>query len=549
VPWDRTTIDAQILAVHAAVLNYDRIVFFGGDQHDPRLADLHQVDATCLFDCSSGTVTRIGSPPWDLFCCGHALSTHGTLVVAGGTFAFDHTVPGAHHDHFPGLRDTAIFRYEPASHGWRTTARLNPGEPAEPDRLRTGGRWYPTLVTLASGDVLALSGHPGKDDLEHTNFIPEAFTPAPAPKGGWHQLGSYANASERQMFLGHETTYYPRAHLLPTGDLLLASPVASGKTVTLSVGTAPWSGTFHPVCHFGPGGDDAYGGWSESSVLLPLLHTEHYRPRVLLSGGERAWMLDLRGWRPGSTPEDQLAWRPTAPRGLAGSPRRMHGNLVLLPTGEVLATGGVATVPAPEGPLALDSTAVLEQEIYDPVANRWSALTDPDERAAVPRNYHSVALLMRDGRVWTAGSDHDAGRGTGPGGAAELRIEIYEPWYHRMPNRPEILAAPDRWVTGQQFQVRTTQATDIVRVAMVRCGSCTHAFNSDQRYVTLRFDYTGSDELIVEAPPNGNVAPSGMWFLYTINSQGLPSEGITLYVSTTPETKGEREWDALYEER
>jgi hypothetical protein len=28
-----------------------------------------------------------------------------------------------------------------------------------------GGRWYPTLITLADGETLAISGHPSKDDL------------------------------------------------------------------------------------------------------------------------------------------------------------------------------------------------------------------------------------------------------------------------------------------------------------------------------------------------------------------------------------------------
>lgn len=550
MPWDRATIDSRVLAVHAAFLNFDRIVYFGGNQHDPALAAAHSVDATCLFNCSTGAVTRIASPAFDTFCCGHSLTTHGTLVVGGGTFVFPQTVPGIHHEHFPGLRDTAIIRFESAGHAWKTAAEMNPGVAQGDDARHTGGRWYPTLLTLANGDVLALSGHPGKGDREHTNFIPEVFTPTPTPGGSWHLLGSYTDAAQRALFAQHETTYYPRAHLLPTGDVFFASPTVQGKTVTLTVSHNPWSGTFHPVCRFAPSADDAFGGFSETSVLLPLRHEDGYRPRVLLVGGTRAWIIDLKDWKPGVTPENRLTWRTAAARTLAGAPRRLHGNVVLLPTGEVLSVGGVAGVPQPGGGfLPLDSTAVQQPEIYNPTTGKWKALTTAPEKAAVPRNYHSVALLVRDGRVWTAGSDHNAGQGTGPGGAAELRIEIYEPWYQRRPNRPEILGAPDRWVTGEEFVVRTTQASDIRRVALVRCGSCTHAFNSDQRHISLKFRHTGGNRLLVTAPPNGNISPSGMYFLFTINGQGLPSEGITLYVSTTPETRSEREWDALYHGR
>lgn len=250
------------------------------------------------------------------------------------------------------------------------------------------------------------------------------------------------------------------------------------------------------------------------------------------------------GWRPGATPEDELGWAPAPPRALASRPRRLNGNAVLLPTGEMLVVGGVSGVRQPNGKLAtLDTTAVPWPEIYNPFTNEWSALTTPDEKAQVTRNYHSVALLMPDGRVWTAGSDFNAEPGIG---SAEMRIEIYEPWYHGRPNRPEILAAPDRWATGEEVSVRTTHAEDIGRVAMVRCGSCTHGFNPDQRHVGLPWKRVGqTDELKVNIPTNGNIIPSGLYFLYTITRHGLPSAGTTVYVSTTPETDTERQWDEL----
>lgn len=153
-------------------------------------------------------------------------------------------------------------------------------------------------------------------------------------------------------------------------------------------------------------------------------------------------------WQPVVTPKNTFGWAKTAPRALAGTPRRMHGNVVLLPTGEVLSVGGVKGLP--DG-TALDSTGLdfRGEEIYNPFSGIWSALTHPTERAQIVRNYHSVALLMPDGRVWTAGSDHDASSGIDK---AELRIEIYEPWYYRLPNRPEITGAPDRGRTGEEWR-------------------------------------------------------------------------------------------------
>ena len=51
-----------------------------------------------------------------------------------------------------------------------------------------------------------------------------------------------------------------------------------------------------------------------------------------------------------------------------------------------------------------DKDGVLEAELYDPITNTWETRSS----AAVPRVYHSVALLLPDGRVWVAGSNHDS---------------------------------------------------------------------------------------------------------------------------------------------
>ena len=65
-----------------------------------------------------------------------------------------------------------------------------------------------------------------------------------------------------------------------------------------------------------------------------------------------------------------------------------------------------------------DATSLpLPAEIYNPATNSWSVDATPQ----VPRVYHSVALLLPDGRVVTAGGNR--------WGVNELRIEMYSPWY------------------------------------------------------------------------------------------------------------------------
>lgn len=542
--WQVLSANSEILAIHAAYLGAtNEIIYFGGDEHIPEHSAKHQVDATRLFSVATQTVTKISSPIGDVFCCGHAflgdgqVLSEGRLLVGGGTDAFPKVPEGLpvinlHDHHFHGIRECSIYR--PKKKNWSKAALFNPGvatddcEKGKP----SGGRWYPTLLTLSDGSVLAMSGHPGDCDFYHDNFIPEVFTTSPAPNGAWHRLGSFTDPAQRQLFESHNVTYFPRLHLLPTGDIISASPIA-GRTCSLSIGHSPWSGTFHDIASF----DDVtradpfklYDHFGASSVLLPLLPEDNYTARVLIAGAEQPFILDLNGWNPAqSAAPGQFRWHPTAPRQLAGSPRRVNGHLVLLPTGEVCACGGVEGVPTPgvpppDGLQTPDQPAVLKPEIFNPFTQAWSVPNDP---AQVVRNYHSVALLLADGSVWTAGSDHNAAQGQQ---ARELRFEIYRPWYDGNPDRPHIDAAPERVYSHEQWPLKTTQASRIRRVAMVRCGSCTHAFNPDQRYIGLRFKHSGPDELIAEFPPNNNIMVPGFYFLYVINDAGLPSYGTTVY--------------------
>src|SRR6185503_18498617 len=123
------------------------------------------------------------------------------------------------------------------------------------------------------------------------------------------------------------------------------------------------------------------------------------------------------------------------------SPVRMFANSTLLPTGQVLVTGGVNG--------GNDTTGVKQGEVYDPETNEWT-LTLP---ATVVRNYHGVALLLPDGRVWTASSSQDHGGsfcgvnstcdGTEPE-RSEERVEIFTPWYFGRNDRPVVSSCPTK---------------------------------------------------------------------------------------------------------
>lgn len=583
MPWKLLANHAKVLAVHAAYMGFGKILYFGGDQHDPKHNEAHEFKATCMFDCGSNAVTPIASPKFDAFCSGHAFlgaSNVVKLLVAGGTEQFPiEEGAGIHHVHFPGLKDTAIFSspdfITPTAGGWGWTraADMTPGllasprDVPNPDPKLTGGRWYPTLITLPNGSVIAFSGHPGSSDgsnslgAEHNNCIPEIFTREPQPKGRWRRLAEYSGnkkadrLTDREYYERYATTYYPRMHLLPTGDILCTNPVGE-LTISFTPDIGPHGGTFHEVCLFPPTARDAFGGFSGTSVLLPLRsdkkHPDEYHPRVMICGSftDTPYILDLSGWNTSLAGQNAVSWKPPKEKENRRQmrERRLHANSVILPTGEIFVCGGVNATGTPQDP-ALDTKGVLMPEIYNPYSNKWEIT---GEAATSVRNYHSVALLMPDGRVWTAGSDHDARSGAGeppPGNddARNLDIEIYEPWYFAEPGRPFITAAPSLAYPGETILVKSTFAGEIRRVVLVRCGTSTHSFNADQRMIELRFTHTRDNILLVVMPPNNNIIPPGPYLIFTIRVRrthtrplgdkpdkrrelGLPSIGTDIYI-------------------
>lgn len=50
-----------------------------------------------------------------------------------------------------------------------------------------------------------------------------------------------------------------------------------------------------------------------------------------------------------------------------------------------------------------DYLAVMENEIWNPVTKQFTLLDDDKHRLHIPRTYHSIGLLLKDGRVAAAG--------------------------------------------------------------------------------------------------------------------------------------------------
>lgn len=535
MPWNSNLIDTEILAVHAALLPSGpsgQVLIFGGDEHWGAQAETQpgeRYKKTRIFDLDSGALVSgfIASPDSDVFCAGHAFLPDGRLLIGGGTSKWPES---DHHDHgldFLGHRRCWVFNpFEPDDEKkWIEVKRMlpQPGKEAEDEG---GGRWYPTLTTLGNGEVIAFFGHVTQEDFRHRNTTPEKYN---VSSNNWTLLPQMANPSLLPDWGATDVRFlmYPRTFVLPSGLLFFATPMPT----TDNEPSEYFCTFYNPTTgdYVGPNISPAPGWsnyWDMPAVLLPLLPEENYRARIMACGAIENHIIDLEATTP--------SWFPSASRtGAAAGRQRLHSIAVILPTGEIVHTGGVSA-QRPENP-------VLEPEVYNPGID-WNTGTysgadswQSKEAAQLSRNYHSTALLLPDGRVWTAGGNTNAESGDPDGNANAdadgvikkrgiKQIEIYEPDYFSSANKPQITSAPKSISFNQQFQIRCSQAASIQRVAFIRNGSVTHGHDYDQRYVGLSFEHISGDRLLVTAPPSGNVAPPGYYTLWVINDSGIPCE-------------------------
>ena len=172
----------------------------------------------------------------------------------------------------------------------------------------------------------------------------------------------------------------------------------------------------------------------------------------------------------------------------------------------------------------------LIAEIFDPKVG-----LDPDNPADPfietgemhrARMYHSVAVLLPDGRVFTAGGDDSHAPATTAGEPLpgdQKSYEVYEPTYFFRGLRPRISDSPKTITYGRTFRVYTPDALSISEAALIRPGATTHHTDTEQRYVRLHILGRGNGWLAMRAPEDPTVAPPGYYMLF-IRSDEIPSE-------------------------
>jgi FtsP/CotA-like multicopper oxidase with cupredoxin domain len=335
--------------------------------------------------------------------------------------------------------------------------------------MTAGGRWYPTLVTLGDGRVFTVSGGPGQAEI-YSSVTGWAASP---PQGGWPLFP--------HLFL------LENGHLFFDGGNVFANPIGTLPGV-LNAATSAFTNVGLPG-GFDPNQRDHCG-----SVLLPPAQDQKV---MILGGGDPAinkvHIIDLKVSSPAYVAAASLHHA------------RFHVNAVLLPDRTVLASGG-------NGQSESAPTAVLEAEIYHPTSNAWSLAA----KAQVARMYHSIALLLPDGRVLAAGSNPNRRDD-------ELRLEIFHPPYLFRGPRPIIESVLQEIQYGATLTIHTPNARDIKWVEIIWPMATTHSCETGQRIVDLPFKAENLCHLHAQVPKQPNLAPPGWYMLFLVNHAGIPS--------------------------
>jgi hypothetical protein len=419
--------------VHNHLLPNGKVMIWPGDGpsgNDPR-----------QWDPADQSLTSLAKPGYDLFCSGHAFLADGRLFVAGGHIASD-----------TGFPKGAIYDWQ--TNTWANTPDMN------------AGRWYPTVTTLANGDMLVVSGE--IDSTVGVNQTPQVYQ---AATNTWRSLTSAALSQP----------LYPQMFLAPNGKVVNVGASSTTRYLDTS-GTGAWTvlANRSPV-------------WRDYAAAVMYADG-----KILMAGGgdppnNSAEVIDLNQAAP--------TWRQVAPMAVA----RRQTNATVLPDGNVLVTGGTS------GSGFNDAThAVFSAELWNPATETWTTMASS---AGIPRIYHSAAILLPDGRVMTTG------------GNGQSTPEVFSPPYlFKGVARPAMSGMPPTFGYGQHFSVQTPDAADITKVTLIRITSVTHSFNENQRLNVLSFT-PGAGTLDITAPGNANIAPPGHYLLFLVNSSGVPSIG------------------------
>ncbi|MGW7438571.1 discoidin domain-containing protein [Streptomyces sp. NPDC054849] len=467
--WGRVT-GFPLVPVATAPLPGDKLLAWSAYAVD-RFGGSSGYTQTAILDLKTGKVTqrRIDNTGHDMFCPGIAMLADGRVLVTGGSNAEKASI------------------YDPVTGEWSATTSMNIARGYQAMTLLStgeafvlGGSWSGTAGDKAgevwSPDTRTWRGLPGVPATP-------ALTADPAgPYRADNHMWLHATSGGKVLQLGPSKqmnwiSTSGRGGITPAGPRADSQDAMTGNAVAYDIGKL-----------LTLGGSPAY----ENSPAT-----------------RRAYTVNIAG--------EQVQAARTGDMEHA----RAFGNSVVLPDGKVVVFGGQA-YPVPFS----DATSVLTPELWDPATGTFTPLAS----MAVPRNYHSVANLLSDGRIFSGGGGLCGDCATNHADGA-----VFTPPYlldaDGSPKpRPVITAGvPSRTAPGTALTVNTQ--TPVASFVLMRAAAATHSTDNDQRRVPLVSTATGSGAYTVSIPADTGVVLPGNYMLFALDAQGVPSIGQFVTIS------------------
>lgn len=469
-----------LVPVAAALLPDNELLVWSADQDLSFTAD-DAYTQTAILNLTTGVVSQetISNTDHDMFCPGVAILPNGDIMVTGGE------------------SDDQTSIYDPATNSWSAGPQMNIG------------RGYQGMTLLSNGQAFTLGG-------SFSGALGGKLGEIWSPSGGWREL---TNVPATPMYTADAQGVYRADNhgwFIGTsdGNVLQAGPSKQMNWITTS-----GEGSITPAGLRGTSGDAMNGNavYYDIDKIITMGGAPDYNDSYAT---KNAYAITING----SAETAQVTQ--------VGSMKfpRTYANSVVLPNGEVVTMGG-ETFGVPFS----DANSVLNAELWNPSTGKFTLLAPEAE----PRNYHSVAVLLPDGRVFSGG-----------GGLCGLCAtnhpdgQIFTPPYllnsdGSLRTRPTITSAPTSVATGQTITVTT--GGPVKQFSMVRYGESTHSVDNDQRRIPLSIVSSGRDTYQLAIPSDPGIALPGPYMLFALNAHGTPSVSTTILitnVATQPPSDG-----------
>ncbi len=471
------------------------------------------------YDCGASCVFAGIGGTWSvddtIMCSGHTLLQDGSFFSLGGTrfWKFEPDDPGvAPYSVAFGLDHN--FHYNPTTAVWTRLA----GQLLAPGESNFHGRWYGTATRLADGRVLTTGGYDIVGAVlndtvvigtQTHNVSVEVFDPA--KPGNPRQLLSAAENTPANIFNVDYSHDFQFPFALSGGQDVLMIGMA-GEPIFMTPSTTPnWLSTGQIRPGEGEGHHPMHGS---STIMLPLRLTPNEW------GYGLGAIMTIGGGGPNRQSHADVydavggGWK--AQRVNIGAARH-HPSSVLLPDGRIFVIGGHNTDNS--APYPLDGVLLA------PSATGYSVTASA--AMAGSRGYHTVALLLPDGRVLVAG-----GRVGGATGDSDEQptAEYYSPDYMFGP-RPSITTAPTNIYYDTPFAVAFSGSTAPSEMVLMALGSMTHSFDANQRSVELYHVQVSANTLAGYLAGGERFAPPGHYMLFVLDENRRPSKGVIVKIS------------------